>query len=209
MRKWAGLFALAGLAFGLGHGFAQPGIPDGSFVRDSGGNVWLVTGGQRAGIPLYPTTDEQILAIPDSGLFVVPATDGSGALTLGPRPTFGNGQAPGAGTNPLPQVTIQIDDETINPNQTITVTVIASDDTGLEWIEWEGTIVEGDNENDNRATGDPALDGRKRHDCDDQRQCANVWTVTPTKSGRYTLRARALDVSDGRSAWVSVSLRVR
>ena len=216
-RKWAGLVALLSLAVGLSQAFAQSGIPDGAFVRDGAGNVWLVAGGQRVGVPFFQTTDAEIAAVPDSGQWLVPAGDGSGALVLGARPEWARaagttGQS-GAGTtivatDALPTATIQIDDPTINPGQRITVTVIASDDRGLQRIEWEGTIISGD-DNDNRRTDDPELDARHRFDCDGQRQCANVWQVTPTKSGRFTLRARAVDDADQRGSWAMVELRVR
>ena len=217
MRKWAGVVALCSLAFGLGQALAQGGIPDGAFVRDSGGNVWLVAGGQRAGVPIYQATDDQIAAVPDGGQWLIPAGDGSGALILGARPSWAGGVAtPGqtaAGTTPvpddaLPTVTIQLDDPTINPGQRINVTVIASDDKGLQRIDWEGTIIDGD-DNDNRRTDDPELDARHRFDCDGQKQCANVWQITPTKSGRFTLRARATDDAEQRGPWSTVELRVR
>ncbi|MDP8923110.1 MAG: hypothetical protein M3O34_09585 [Chloroflexota bacterium] len=218
MRKRAGFVAFVALVFGLGQAFAQTGIPNGAFVRDSRGDVWLVVGGQRSAVPIYPATDEQIAAVPDGGQWLVPAWDGSGGLVLGTRPTWAGQSGPATtGTSPImsdapPSVTIQVDDETIDSGETISITVIASDDDGIEWIEWEGTIVDDDddNENDNRRTGDAALDGRHRHECDDeQTQCASIWTVTPTKSGRFTLRARARDTVEQRSEWVTVPLRVR
>ena len=66
-RRWSALVALVGLAFGLGQAFAQSGIPDGAFVRDTAGNIWLVVGGQRVSVPLFQTTDAEIAAVPDSG----------------------------------------------------------------------------------------------------------------------------------------------
>ena len=216
MRKWAGFVMLVSLAFGLGHAFAQPGIPDGAFVRDSSGNVWLVVGGQRAGVPIYQTTDDQIAAVPDSGQWLVPAGDGSGALILGARPSWAvdTGQTAGAGAtaipgDALPTLSIQVDDEVVDPGETVDVTLIGADDVGLQWIEWEGTYFDDGEDNDNRSTGDPALDGRHRHDCDDQKQCASIWTITPTVSGRFILRARARDTAEQRSEWVTIPFRVR
>ena len=214
MRKWAGFVALLGLVFGLGQAFAQAGIPDGAFVRDSAGNVWLIAGGQRAGVPIYQTTDDQIAAVPDSGQWLIPAGDGSGALVLGAKPTWAGGAQAAAATtaipgDALPTVSIQVDDEVINPGQTVRITLIGADDKGLQWIEWEGTFFDDGEDNDNRSTGDPVLDGRHRHQCDDQRQCANIWTVTPTKSGRFILRARARDTADQRSEWVNIPFRIR
>lgn len=210
MRRWAGLFALVGVVFGLGQVFAQ-GIPSGAFVRDSAGNIWLVSGGQRAAVPIYQTTDDQIAAIPDSSQWVVPAADGSGALVLGVRPSWAGG-APAAVAIPgdaLPTVTIQVDDRSIVSGQKISITLIGADDKGLQWIEWEGTYFDDGEDNDNRSTGDAELDGRHRFDCDDQKQCANVWTSTPTKKGEFKLRARARDNAEQRSQWVNIDLRVR
>ena len=206
-RKWSGLVALLSLAFGLSQAFAQPAIPDGAFVRDAAGNVWLVAGGQRVSVPFFQATDAAIGAVPDSGQWLVPYGDGSGALILGARPDWAaTGVAVPA--DALPTATIQIDDPAVTAGQRINVTVIASDDKGLRRIEWEGTII-GNDDNDNRRTDDPELDARHRFDCDDQRQCANVWQVTPTKTGRFTLRARATDNADQRGGWHSVELRVR
>jgi len=110
-----------------------------------------------------------------------------------------------------PTVTIQVDDDTVDPGQTISVTVIANHTVGIDWIEWEG-VYDGNqnsNKNDNDAPSDAAF-ARQRFDCDDNTQCANVWTITPTVSGRYTLHARARDVNDVRSDWdTGVTFRVR
>ena len=53
------------------------------------------------------------------------------------------------------------------------------------------------------------LDENHRFACDNQTQCANVWTVSPTIPGEYTLRARAEGVDNVRSEWVTISFRVR
>ena len=50
MRRKIGVLVLVVAAFGLGQASAEPVIPDGSFVRDSAGNTWLVTGSQRAAV---------------------------------------------------------------------------------------------------------------------------------------------------------------
>ncbi len=214
---WVALFAVV---FGLGHSSAQSFIPNGAFLRDSAGNTWLVNGGAKSRVPIYPAADDQIAAIPDNGAWVVPAPDGG--LTLGTRPDWEGlpptglfpGQAAAPTSTPvpddkLPTVVLQVSDDRIDPGEEIEITVIASDDKGVDRIEWEGTIVDDDDENDNKQTGDPALDERHRHDCDDQRECAQVWKVKPTKSGRYTIRARARDTADQFSEWVTQELRVR
>jgi len=105
-----------------------------------------------------------------------------------------------------PSVTLQVDDDVIDPGQSVAVTVIARYATPIDWIQFEG--VAGDNNNDNDATVDPALT-RQQFDCDDRTECANVWTITPTISGDVTLRARARGNDGVRSEWSTLTLRVR
>ena len=138
---------------------------------------------------------------------------GTGNVTPPPAPPT---TAPAAGTatpTPAPaavgpSVTIQVDDELIDPGQTISVTVIGRYATAIDWIEFEGIESENNNENDNDASDDPAL-ARQRFDCDNRTECANVWTVSPTIPGRYTLRARAEGEDNVRSEWVNIEFRVR
>ncbi len=144
---------------------------------------------------------------------------GTGAVTQPPAPPAQPTQPAGAATATVtptpsaagPTVTVQVDDDTIDPGQSVSVTVIANHTVGIDWIEFEG-VYDGNqnsNKNDNDSPADAAF-ARQRFDCDDsQKQCANVWTITPTISGRYTLRARARDVNDVRSDWVGISFRVR
>jgi hypothetical protein len=105
-----------------------------------------------------------------------------------------------------PSVTLQVDDNRIDPGQSIAVTVIARYATPIDWIEFEG--VPGDNNNDNDVATDPALN-RQRFDCDDRTECANVWTITPSISGNVTLRARSRGTDGVRSDWSTLTLRVR
>lgn len=149
----------------------------------------------------------------------LPATDmnsafepGTGAVTP-PPVSATNTPVPGATETPVanagaPTVTIQVDDELIDPGQTVNITVIARSTTPIEWIEWDGVESENNNENDNDASTDPAF-ARQRFECDDQTECANVWTVSPTIAARYTLRARAEGTDDIRSEWVTITFRVR
>jgi hypothetical protein len=105
-----------------------------------------------------------------------------------------------------PSVTLQVDDDRIDPGQSIAVTVISRYATPIDWIEFEG--VPGDNNNDNDVATDPALT-RQRFDCDDRTECANVWTITPSISGNVTLRARSRGTDGVRSSWSTLTLRVR
>ncbi len=75
---------------------AQSTIPDGSFVQRSDGALWLVVGGKRASVPLFAASDDEVNAIPESGLAVVPGGDGATGLALSP------GQGPAPITSALP-----------------------------------------------------------------------------------------------------------
>jgi hypothetical protein len=138
---------------------------------------------------------------------------GTGAVTQPPAPPPPPAGATATATSTPgatgPTVTIQVDDDLIDPGQSISVTVIARYTGPIDWIEFEGIENEdsGD-DNDNEASADPEL-SRKRFDCDDRTECANVWTLRPTVAGEYDLRARAEGVDDVRSEWVSTSFRVR
>jgi hypothetical protein len=92
MRRVPWLLVVVGVVLGiLGDqlalsALAKTVIPDGSFVRDSGGGIWLVVGGRRAQVPLLEASDADITALPDSGLWVLPGGDGATQLALGPAP---------------------------------------------------------------------------------------------------------------------------
>jgi hypothetical protein len=162
----------------------------------------------------YAPSSPGAVARPDQ----LPNTDMSGA--------FGSIQAPPPVTTSVPtttatvgtvtptaaagpSVTIQVDDDRIDPGQQISLTVIATDPTGLSWIEWDGVPTGRADANDNSGfVDDPAL-ARQRFDCNNQTSCANVWTSQPTISGDYTLRARARNAGGVRSDWVTTSLRIR
>jgi len=135
---------------------------------------------------------------------------GTGAVTPPPAATAIPGATATATATPGalgPTVTIQVDDDLIDPGQTVSVTVIARYATPINWIEFEGIESDNNNANDN-ASSDPEL-ARKQFDCDDRIECANVWTIHPTVPGHYTLRARAEGNDNVRSEWVTTSFRVR
>ncbi|MCC6177076.1 MAG: hypothetical protein IT305_17340 [Chloroflexi bacterium] len=115
-----------------------------------------------------------------------------------PTPTPGPGTPTVTPTPSLPNVRIQLSDERINLGQSIELTVIASDDTGLDWIAWKGD-----------DTGDSALDDEQRYDCNNRKDCARTWTVKPTKSGSFDILARARQKGGARSDWVRIELKVR
>jgi hypothetical protein len=150
----------------------------------------------------------------------LPNTDMNGAFEQGtgnvpqppaPAPTQPSGAATATPTATGtavagPTITLQVDDDRIDPGQTIAVTVIGRYATPIDWVEFEG--VSGDNNNDNDAIVDAAL-ARQRFDCDDRTECATVWNVTPSISGDVTLRARGRGTDGVRSDWQTLTLRVR
>jgi hypothetical protein len=106
-----------------------------------------------------------------------------------------------------PTVTIQVDDDAIDPGESLNVTVIASYNGGLDWIEWEGVKL--DTENDNpSSSSDPEL-SRKEHDCNGTPNCANVWSVKPTEPGDYVLWARAKGEDGVTSALATTLIHIR
>jgi hypothetical protein len=120
-------------------------------------------------------------------------------------------------------VSIQLDDDDVDPGRLIRVTGIATDDKGVDWIELdaerrddndngndnaENSNDNADNDNDDASAGDPVLDERRRFDCDDRIECANVWELRPNDPGEYTLRVRARD-TDGQERSATTELDVR
>jgi hypothetical protein len=140
---------------------------------------------------------------------------GTGPVTGAPPPPPPAATVPGATATATSAtagttITVQLDDDTVDPGQAVTITVIANHTVGIDWIQVEGVYEGNDNnQNDNDAAADSSL-ARQEFDCDDNVQCAKVVTITPTVPGRYTIRARLRDVNDLRTDWIgSASLRVR
>ena len=127
-----------------------------------------------------------------------------------PPPAAGptNTPAPTVSGDALPTVSIQVDDDRLNPGQSLTVTLIGRDDKGLEWIEWRE--VEDDSNNDNDDPDfDTVLRERHRFDCDNQVECAQVWTVSPSVPGDHVLEARARDRAEQMAVVARVTVRIR
>lgn len=82
---------------------AQTAIPNYAYVKDSSGQVFVVSGGQRLAVPLYPATDAEIAAIPWPGTWIVPKADGSG-YEAGARPEWAATSSPPAPAPPPPAV---------------------------------------------------------------------------------------------------------
>jgi len=192
-------------------------LPDGVFVRSSDGTVWLIIGGQRAKVPFFPANDDVINAVPDSGQYVVSGEGGN--LALGGQPAYVNappiGLPPAGATatptpsdDPPPTVNISVDDANIQVGQTVRVQVIGHDNHGIDYIQWEGTIQEGD-DNDNKATGDEEMDAEHKQDCNGQTDCAMISEITPKVAGKFVLRARGRDDNGTRSEWQAIDFRVR
>jgi len=118
------------------------------------------------------------------------------APTSTPVPTVGPGTpTPTAITQP--SVKIQLDDSSIDLGEEVEITVIASHDKGLDWIEWRG-----------RDFDDPELD-EHRFDCDNKKDCARTWKVKPTKKGTVDIEADAKDQNGVRAATARVELKIK
>jgi hypothetical protein len=192
MRRRIGLIAFIVAVFGLGRASAQTTIPDGVFVRDSADNTWLVTGGTRAAVPIYEAEDEDILAIPANGRWVTPMS--VGLLVLGDRPEWASEPEPVRLKDDPPKVTIRLAADEIDHGATVEVTISASDDIGVDWIEWETEIAR-----NGEATDDPALTTIRRFECENKTECSNTWSIPTTGQGRYVILARARDTTGQRS----------
>jgi hypothetical protein len=64
----------------------QSSIPNGVFVQNSDGLVWLVLDGQRVKIPVWPAADDEIAAVPVADSWAVMNDDG--AIVAGDRPAW-------------------------------------------------------------------------------------------------------------------------
>lgn len=72
---------------------AQSTIPDGVFVKNSQGLVWLVLSGQRVKLPVWPASDDDIAALPVSDSWAV--MNDVGAIVPGDVPSWlGGASAP-------------------------------------------------------------------------------------------------------------------
>ena len=192
MYRRLGWLVLVIAIFGLGRASAQTVIPDGVFVRDSEDNTWLVTGGMRAVVPIYEASDEEILAIPASNRWV--SVISGGLVMLGNKPDWADDPEPVRLTDDPPKVTIRLSDDELDAGVPLQITVVGSDDVGVDWIEWEGEEARTD-----QATDDPTLIAVHRFECDGGPTCTNTWTVTPAGRGRYVIVARARDTTGQRS----------
>jgi hypothetical protein len=86
---------------------AQSGIPDGVFVREGDGTVWLVLNGQRVGLALWAASDDDIRALPKSDRWAVMNDDG--AIVAGDRPGwYGAGASDTSAVQPIVRSPIRI-----------------------------------------------------------------------------------------------------
>ena len=92
---------------------------------------------------------------------------------------------------------IQIDDTSIDLGDEVEITIIASHDKGLDWIQWQGDDFD-----------DPELD-EHRFDCDNKKDCARTWKVKPSKKGTVDIEADAKDNNGQRAPTVRQELRIK
>lgn len=87
---------------------AQSTIPNGVFVKNSQGFIWLVVDGQRIKIPVWPASDADVAALPEVDRWAV--ANETGAVVAGDRPSWLDNQpapvAAPAPPAPTPGLTI-------------------------------------------------------------------------------------------------------
>ena len=191
MRRKLGWLALVVTVFSLGHASAQSASPDGTFVRDSADNVWFVAGGQRSAVPVRKASDEEVLALPVSGRWLVGAPEG--LVALGDRPEWAKEPESIKIEDDRPRVNVRLSANAVDRGATLEVTVTATDDFGLDWIEWEGEV-----ERSGQATDDPALTTVHRFECNGEKTCSNTMAVPVTGQGKFEITARARDTTGQR-----------
>lgn len=84
---------------------AQSVIPNGAFLGDNDGQVWMVLNGQRLAVPMWGASATTLAAIPVSDRWVT--VDGTGAMVPGDRPTWALGAAPTAPASSVQPRTVQ------------------------------------------------------------------------------------------------------
>jgi hypothetical protein len=153
---------------------------------------------------LLPNTDLTNAFVPDLPGFATPPA-ATGAPGGGSDPDEDNeddGDNRNDGDEDGPRITLQLSDDRVEIGDTLTITVIARDEDGIDWLRWEGEPRDSDDEND------PALGEEREADCDEREECANVWEIQPSKPGRYVIYARARDEAGNRTE-VSGEVRFR
>jgi hypothetical protein len=104
-----------------------------------------------------------------------------------------------------------VDDDLIDPGQSVRVTLIGRSTVNLAWIQYVTVLGEDSPDEDHSPATDPEL-ARRDFDCtavSNLTECANVWTIAPTVPGRYTIWGRTAETSGLLSEWTPVKLRIR
>lgn len=101
----AALSVVTGLFLGTGLSFtsAQSGIPNGVFVQDGNGGLWLVLDGKKVAIPIWTAPQEDIRALPRSDRWAVANEDG--AIVAGDPPSWLPGDGLAARYGPISPLT--------------------------------------------------------------------------------------------------------
>jgi hypothetical protein len=137
-----------------------------------------------------------------------PDLGGPGPVVPPPPTGPTNTPVPTVPGDALPTISINLDDDRIDPGESVTFTLIGRDDKGVDWIEWREVEDDATNDNDD-PDFDPVLRERHRFDCDNQLECAQVWTVAPTVPGDHVIEARARDNAEQMAVVAQVTIRVR
>ena len=143
---------------------------------------WLARPGELPGTDLTDAFTPELPGFPSPG----PAPAPAGPATATPI----SGDA-------LPTVQFNIDDRNrrVDFGQRLRVEIVATDDRGLDRIEFEGEIAENNNENsnDNVAAGSGFERRVFEDECEGRTICAVVFEIVPQTPGEFLLVARARD----------------
>jgi hypothetical protein len=120
----------------------QSSVPNGVFVRNSAGSLWLVLDGQRVKIPVWAATDDEIEAIPVPERWAV--LNEAGAIVAGDRPAWLADQDVPAPTPPpatLASTTPPVRAVRIDPTPTVLPTLTPTSQASTDSLTFKGLTV--------------------------------------------------------------------
>jgi hypothetical protein len=139
--------------------------------------------------PLFPWENPAPVPQPEPTFAVPPPT--ATPVPAGPTSTPVPNDA-------KPTVTLKIDDTSVDQGDTINITVIGSDDKGLNTVVWYAS-----------DTGDNALKDTHTLDCAGANPCRQSWAVTTDDTGTITIHAYAIDSAGQKSDEVTEDIKIK
>ena len=140
-----------------------------------------------------PDTDLTNAFVPD--LAGYPTPPGAGPA---PGPAPGPTATPVAGDQPPTITNLGVPDERVDPGETFTIRIEATDDKGIDIMWWWAT-----------STSDDELKNTHEERCRGVTICRRSWDVNTTDTGTITIHALAKDTAGQTSAEVTKDIRVR